>query len=133
MNQLQAVALNEGLRCKKRLWRAGRQQLESFPLVSSVLEPMPARSARVAGSTDSNNCRVDAGHRAAGQDFSISPANAMKQLIYIGWQSRHSAKQWPSSISRSVPASRLRSKVSIVILPCQWRGSPGLAFFPLCP
>jgi transposase len=33
MNQLQAVALNEGLRCKKRLWRdAGRQQLESFPL-----------------------------------------------------------------------------------------------------
>src|ERR1700747_1400531 len=33
MNQLQAVALNEGLRCKKRLWReAGRQQLEAFPL-----------------------------------------------------------------------------------------------------
>jgi len=33
MNQLQAVALNEGLRCKKKLWRTGgRQQLESFPL-----------------------------------------------------------------------------------------------------
>src|ERR1700733_554795 len=33
MNQLQAVALNEGLRCKKRLWRdRGRQQLESFRL-----------------------------------------------------------------------------------------------------
>jgi transposase len=33
MNQLQAVALNEGLRCKKRLGReAGRKQLESFPL-----------------------------------------------------------------------------------------------------
>ena len=33
MNQLQAVALNEGLQCKKRLWRAsGRQQLESFRL-----------------------------------------------------------------------------------------------------
>ena len=31
MNQLQAVTLNEGVRCKKRLWRAGgRQQLESF-------------------------------------------------------------------------------------------------------
>jgi transposase len=31
MNQLQAVALNEGLHCKKRLWReAGREQLESF-------------------------------------------------------------------------------------------------------
>jgi transposase len=33
LNQLQAVALNEGLRCKKRLWReAGREQLESFRL-----------------------------------------------------------------------------------------------------
>jgi transposase len=33
MNQLQAVALNEGLLCKKRLWRErGRRQLESFRL-----------------------------------------------------------------------------------------------------
>src|SRR6266852_9211716 len=33
MNQLQAVALNEGLRCKKKLWReAGREQLEGFQL-----------------------------------------------------------------------------------------------------
>jgi transposase len=32
MNQLQAVALNEGLRCKKRLWRTERPCLESFPL-----------------------------------------------------------------------------------------------------
>jgi transposase len=32
MNQLQAVALNEGLRCKKRLWRTKRPQLESFQL-----------------------------------------------------------------------------------------------------
>ena len=33
MNQLQAVALNEGLRSKKKLWReSGGQQLESFRL-----------------------------------------------------------------------------------------------------
>jgi transposase len=33
IGQLQAVALNEGLRCKKKLWRErGRQQLESFRL-----------------------------------------------------------------------------------------------------
>jgi len=33
MNQLQAVALNEGLSCKKRLWRGnGRAQLEGFQL-----------------------------------------------------------------------------------------------------
>ena len=32
-NQLQAVATDEGVRCKKRLWReAGRKQLESLPL-----------------------------------------------------------------------------------------------------
>src|SRR5215475_15649670 len=34
MNQLQAVALNEGLRSKKRLWgKQGRPQLESFQLM----------------------------------------------------------------------------------------------------
>ena len=33
MNQLQAVALNEGLHCKKKLWgEQGRRQLESFQL-----------------------------------------------------------------------------------------------------
>jgi transposase len=33
MNQLQAVTLNEGVRCNKRLWREkGREQLESFQL-----------------------------------------------------------------------------------------------------
>jgi transposase len=36
MNHLQAVALNEGLRCKKRLWReAGREQLDVFRLAPS--------------------------------------------------------------------------------------------------
>jgi transposase len=66
MNQLQAVALNEGLRCKKRLWRdAGREQLESFRLAT-------ARSAGVAGPTDSDDCRVDTGHRAGGGEVSRS-------------------------------------------------------------
>jgi len=33
MNQRQAVALNEGLQCKKKPWRAdGREQLEAFRL-----------------------------------------------------------------------------------------------------
>jgi len=64
MNQLQAVALNEGLRCKKRLWREkGRQQLESLRLA-----PWATRRRRdllgVAGSTKSHHCGADAGHRA---------------------------------------------------------------------
>jgi hypothetical protein len=44
MNQLQALALNEGLRCRKRLWREhGRQQLESFrlaPWASRQIAPL---------------------------------------------------------------------------------------------
>ena len=60
MNQLQAVALNEGLRCKKRLWREkGRKQLEAIR-VGSVGEPAAAGSAGVAGSTEPDDRRADA-------------------------------------------------------------------------
>jgi len=56
MNQLQAVALNEGLRCKKKLWReAGRKQLESFGLApwaerrrQDLLELLDRLSPRIA-------------------------------------------------------------------------------------
>jgi hypothetical protein len=38
MNQLQAVALNEGLRCKKRLRRErGRRQLEAFRHMAELI------------------------------------------------------------------------------------------------
>ena len=48
MNQLQAVALNEGLRCKK-MWRErGREQLESF-----LLAPWASRRRRSAGADGS--------------------------------------------------------------------------------
>jgi transposase len=52
MNQLQAVALNEGLRCKKKLWREkGRQQLGSLSF-SPLGEPATGRSAAAAGSVE---------------------------------------------------------------------------------
>ena len=59
MNQLQAVALNEGLRCKKSLWRErGRQQLESLPLApwasrrrTDLLQLLDELSPRIAGLT----------------------------------------------------------------------------------
>ena len=60
MNQLQAVALNEGLRCKKRLWRTERPRLESFQL-GSVGQPATARSAGVAGSIEPNHRGVKPG------------------------------------------------------------------------
>ena len=54
---------NEGLRCKKRLWReAGRKQLESFRL--APWEPATARSAGVAGSIDPDDRGADASDRA---------------------------------------------------------------------
>ncbi len=51
MNQLQAVALNEGLRCKKKLWRErGREQLESFRLAPW------AEVSRSASTDDPSRC-----------------------------------------------------------------------------
>jgi len=59
MNQLQAVALNEGLRCKKRLWRErGRHQLESF-LLAPWASRRPTRPIGVAGSTEPDHRGVE--------------------------------------------------------------------------
>src|SRR2546426_5108564 len=46
MNQLQAVALNEGLRCKKRLWRAGRRGRPRAVLLAT--RPRARRAALAA-------------------------------------------------------------------------------------
>ena len=61
MNQLQAVALNEGLRCKKRLWR-GPKATRGIP-VGTVGQPPPPRSVGVARSTDSHHRRAHATDR----------------------------------------------------------------------
>ena len=61
MNQLQAVALNEGLRCKKRLWREqGREQLEAVRLAPWA-KPTPARSAGVAGRAEPDDRGTESG------------------------------------------------------------------------
>ncbi len=70
MNQLQAVALNEGLRYKKRLWRdAGRKQLEAFRLA-----PWASRRRHdllgIAGSTEPDYRGADAGDRAGSGEMS---------------------------------------------------------------
>jgi hypothetical protein len=74
MNQLQAVALNEGVQRRKRLWRErGRQQLESFRF-GSVGKPSPARSAGVAGSTESDDRGAEPSHRARSGEVPRSSA-----------------------------------------------------------
>ena len=69
MNQPQAVALNKGLRCKKRLWRdAGREQL--VVSVSPVGGPASARPTGVAGPPGFSDRGTDASHRAGSREMS---------------------------------------------------------------
>jgi transposase len=60
MNQLQAVALNEGLRCKKRLGGIRTETTGRVP-ASSVGKPAAKGSAGVAGPVKPDDRGVDAG------------------------------------------------------------------------
>jgi transposase len=67
MNQLQALALNQGLRCKKRLWREhGRQQLEAFRLAPWATAK--ARFVGTDGSTQPDHRRTNASDRAGSRE-----------------------------------------------------------------
>jgi transposase len=59
MNQLQAVALNEGLRCKKRLWPAAWAGAIRVIPPGTVGEPPPARSAGADGSAEPDHRGVE--------------------------------------------------------------------------
>jgi transposase len=109
MNQLQAVALNEGLRCKKRLWRErGRQQLEAFRLapwasrrrrdlleLMDRLNPMIAELSReieqqAAGSADVQRLMTHPG---------VGALTALGFVLIIGESGRfHCGKQVASYI-----------------------------------
>lgn len=74
MNQLQAVAMNEGHRWKKRLWtERGRVQLEKFSLAPWG-HPAPARPIGVAGPIESDHRGVNLSHRAGGRETARSAA-----------------------------------------------------------
>jgi transposase len=70
INQLQAVVLNEGVRCKKRLWREkGREQLESFRLA-----PWASRRRRdLLELLDRLNPAIDALSQAIEQEVEKCP------------------------------------------------------------
>jgi transposase len=68
VNQLQAVDRNEGLRCKKRLWRErGRQQTGVIP-AGSVGKPATAQSVGVDGSTEPDHQRTEPGDREGSRE-----------------------------------------------------------------
>ena len=60
MNQLHVVALNEGLRRKKALWRAAGPQGAGVDCASTVGQPTTARPARRARSTHAEDPGTDA-------------------------------------------------------------------------
>ncbi len=65
MNQLQAVALNEGLHCKKKLWREhGRQQLEWFAL-APWRAGGPRDLRKWLDSLQPDHCGIDPGDSSA--------------------------------------------------------------------
>src|SRR6202142_1148094 len=104
MNQLQAVALNEGLRCKKRLWReAGREQLEEIPLAPwasrrrcDLLELLDRLNPTIAGLTQTIEQEVDKSPEA--QRLRTHPGvgalTALAFVLIIGQAERfHCGKQ----------------------------------------
>jgi transposase len=104
MNQLQAVALNEGLRCKKKLWREpGRQQLEAFRLAPwasrrrrDLLELMDRLNPTIAELTRA--IEQEAENNPAAQCFMTHPGvgalTALAFVLIIGDSERfHCGKQ----------------------------------------
>ena len=74
MNQFHVVALNEGVRRKKALWRpAGRSELESLPLAPWA-KPTPPGPARLTRPTDTEDPGVDASARRGSREATCSAA-----------------------------------------------------------
>jgi hypothetical protein len=108
MNQLQAVALNEGLRCKKRLWRKhGREQLEAFRLAPwasrrrrDLLELMDQLNPTIAEVSQANR----AGSREVSCGETVDDASRSGRTDRVGVRADHR----PSRIAL-LAASRWRA------------------------
>jgi transposase len=94
MNQLHAVALNEGLRYKKRLWReVGRKQLESFPLAPwasrrrrdllELLDRLNPTIAELSQAIEQEVEKCPAAERLATHP-GVGPLTAMAFVLIIG-------------------------------------------------
>ena len=75
MNQLQAVALNEGVRQKKRLWGPGRTNSVGVVLIGSVGQPAATRTPGVVRPTEPEYPRVECSC-GAGSDQATGSAAA---------------------------------------------------------
>jgi transposase len=98
MNQLQAVALNEGVRCKKKLWREkGRKQLEAFRLApwasrrrEDLLKLLDGVNPTIAELTQALDQEVEKS-AAAGRLMThpgVGPLTALAFVLIIGTAER---------------------------------------------
>src|SRR5213083_2334744 len=116
MNQLQAVALNEGLRCKKRLWRdSGREQLESFLLAPwasrrrhDLLELLDRLSPTIAELTQAIEQEVEKCPEAQRLRThpGVGPLTALASVLIIGKAGRFQCGKQIASYLGLVPLEK---------------------------
>jgi transposase len=112
MNQLQAVALNEGLRCKKRLWRTKRPQLEAFPLAPwadrrrhdllELLDRLNPAIAELSQAVEQEVEKCPAAQRLATHP-GVGPLTAMAFVLIIGKADRFQCGKQVASYVGLVP------------------------------
>jgi transposase len=112
MNQLQAMALNEGLRCKKRLWRTERPQLEAFDLAPwasrrrhDLLELLDRLNPTIASLSQAVEQEVEecpAAQRLATHP-GVGPLTAMAFVLIIGEADRFQCGEQVASYLGLIP------------------------------
>jgi len=112
MNQLQAVALNEGLRCKKKLWRTKRPQLESFQLAPwasrrrhdllELLDRLNPTIAELSQSVEQEVEKCPEAQRLATHP-GVGPLTAMAFVLIIGKAERFQCGKQVASYLGLVP------------------------------
>jgi transposase len=112
MNQLQAMALNEGLRCKKRLWRTERPQLEAFDLAPwasrrrhDLLELLDRLNPTIASLSQAVEQEVEecpAAQRLATHP-GVGPLTAMAFVLIIGEADRFQCGKQVASYLGLIP------------------------------
>ena len=112
MNQLQAVALNEGLRCKKKLWRTKRPQLESFRLAPwasrrrqdllELLDRLNPTIAELSQSVEQEVEKCPEAQRLATHP-GVGPLTAMAFVLIIGKAERFQCGKQVASYLGLVP------------------------------
>src|SRR5713226_7227870 len=116
MNQLQAVALNEGLRCKKKLFReAGREQLEAVPLAPwasqrrrdllELLDQLNPTIAKLTQAIDEEVKKCPAARRLKTHP-GVGPLTALAFVLMIGKADRFQCGKQIASYLGLVPLEK---------------------------